>query len=1125
MSSDASPQSSNPNIQPIGEVTVSFDSFESGALLPETTMAFDPGFDTSAPDLPDPTQYPAVVSYARREEVGRGGMAKIFSADDPLLARFVAIKVSTADTSVPDTLFLREAEVLANLAHPNIPPIYSRGTDDLGRAFYSMKLIQGKTLQKILKQLAAGEPETTGAFTLQRLLEIFRKVCDGVAFAHAKGYLHRDLKPENIMVGEFGEVLVMDWGLAVAFGEQVKLSRPPGPPPQAEESGTIRLQGTPQYMSPEQVEGLVEGLDERSDVYSLGGVLYAILTTNSPVSGTSLNEVLDRVRNGQIAPMPEVRVITGPSGKTELQMPEALRAVTFKAMATRRSDRYPNVNALVADIEAYQNGFATSAEQAGLLRQLTLLIKRNRLASSLAAILLVVAAAFTVRLAQSEKLSRLRAVEAQQNAQQALIEKKAARRSAADAQLAMAEIAERELNTSEVRRSLQAVPEELREHNWHYLDDRLNVGVTSVQAKGDAAWSAVEPVLQKAGLFFTLEKDGWIRSLDLNTGAIADLLQVKTQDLSSELGVSPDGSLVIVTRLIPKARNAPQNTPQMAIFEGYDVAQKQLKYSGQFVHDRFIYVFNASGTVWGLRCVRSGIFSARDATSGAVLWEKNGLGYYYVAAVQSEDAFNLFGDLRKNNMLVDSRTGADKAPVRAFGYPDTIPGHAGVITVSPSGAEAFVPSKEGLALADTVSVLRKTKFTILPPPGKAGPRGFEADWNNRLLFCAFRKGERDGLLQVHASQDGKKLQTLVFSMPNIITDLRLLTHPQSKHVVVVSGKYLKAWKIEAARGFKRLEIAPRDPNALTHSFCFGESSDVGIAYLAKTKDGNLTLEDLRKTEEQDAPQNNLYQINPNYGVTIVSSVDGKTLAIANTATRTAKGNLPEIQIYKAKDGTYSRVARREGNVSGKGFQLSPSGKYLWVGRDFFEADTLAPLKYLDHTGFKVLDETASTRWVGDEHFVEIATPQLAQSEEDQEIFSRVLLLWSKNGGKPVATATAPYAAAVSASPDGSRLAEGGGDLRLRVRDGKTLATIREFRVHDAPLTAIAWHPLLPIVATASEDHSVKIWDLRTEKMLQKIALFINVPTGLYWSPDGKSLAVQHSDTASFIDLFNVDWGN
>ena len=336
---------------------------------------------------------------------------------------------------------------------------------------------------------------------------------------------------------------------------------------------------------------------------------------------------------------------------------------------------------------------------------------------------------------------------------------------------------------------------------------------------------------------------------------------------------------------------------------------------------------------------------------------------------------------------------------------------------------------------------------------------------------------------------------------------------------------MKAWTIEAARGFKRLEIAPRDPNAVTHSFCFGERSDVGIAYLAKTKDGHLTLENLQKTEEEDAPQNNLYQINTNYGLTIVSSVDGKTLAIANVATRTAKGTPPEIQIYKAKDGTYSRVARREGRVNEKCFQLSPSGKYLWLGSYFFEADTLAPLKVLDHAGFKVVDETAGTRWVGDEHIVEIATPQTAQAEEDQEIFSRVLLLWSKEGGKPVATATAPYAAAVSASPDGSQLAEGGGDLRLRVRDGKTLGTIREFRVHDAPLTAIAWHPLLPLVATASEDRSVKIWDLRTEKMLQKFSLFQNIPAGLYWSPDGKRLAVQHADTASFVDIFNVDCGN
>ncbi len=178
-------------------------------------------------------------------------MAKIFSADDPLLNRQVAVKVSTADPSVADTLFLKEAEALANLAHPNIPPMHSRGTDDLGRAFYSMKLIHGQTLQKIIKQLAAGDAETLSAFTLQRLLEIFRKVCDAVAFAHAKGFLHRDLKPENIMVGEYGEVLVMDWGLAVAFRERATPQQPGAESGATGEEGTIRLQGTPQYMSPE----------------------------------------------------------------------------------------------------------------------------------------------------------------------------------------------------------------------------------------------------------------------------------------------------------------------------------------------------------------------------------------------------------------------------------------------------------------------------------------------------------------------------------------------------------------------------------------------------------------------------------------------------------------------------------------------------------------------------------------------------------------------------------------------------------------------------------------------------------------------------------------------------------
>jgi len=1115
MNSDTPKQNQPSDPQQIPEVTVSFDTFDSETLLPETTMAFDTGFDTGAPDLPDPTQYPAVVSYARREEVGRGGMAKIFSADDPLLARLVAIKVSTADTSVPDTLFLREAEVLANLAHPNIPPIHSRGTDDLGRAFYSMKLIHGKTLQKILKQLASGDPETTGTFTLQRLLEIFRKVCDGVAFAHAKGYLHRDLKPENIMVGEFGEVLVMDWGLAVAFREHAQYDHPPGPPPEGEESGTIRLQGTPQYMSPEQVEGLVEGLDERSDVYALGGVLYAILTTNSPFSGTSLNEVLDRVRNGQITPMPEVRVITGPSGKTEVQMPEALRAVTFKAMALRRSDRYSSVNALVADIEAYQNGFATSAEQAGLLRQLTLLIKRNRLASSLAAMLLVVAAAFTVRLAQSEKLSRLRAIEAQNNAAEATAEKKAARHSAADAQMAVAEIAEREGNSTELRRSLQSIPEECRDQKWSYLDDRLNGETLHLVSKTDSPWLGAEVIPKKPALLLTLEKDGAVRCVDLNTGAIQDLFTVNPAGLTSLMGVSADGSLILVGRTISKPKS-----PQQTVFEAYSVADKKLKFTGSIPHSADYFIFNTSGNLFG-RCsyAGGGGVTAYNPANGAVLWEKNSFGWFTASFSEDGEVINLYSS-SKGFLQLDPRTGQDRIQPSPIVYPNPIPGCARIVSISPSGADTFVPSKAGFDVLETKT--GKLKFTIQQPPGRIALKRVEADWTNQLLFCVYRKGNRDAVLQVHNSQDGKKLISRGFSTPNTLGDLRILTHPQSKHVVVLTSKYLKAWNIQPARSLKQLELAPRPPTGITHSFCFVENADTGLAYLSKNVGGVPTLLDLKERGTQETPQTSFGPINGNYNATLISSSDGKTVALANNTPRTAKGTPREVQICKMENGAFSPVSRRDMGVWETRVQMSPSGKLLWQGMYFVDTKTLSILPKVDRTGFTAVEEPASTRWVGEDRVVEIAVPQVGQSEEDEETLSRVLLLWSTGGGKPLATASAPYAVAVAASPDASQILEAGSDLRMRLRNAKTLEIIREIRVHDAPLTAVAWHPHLPFAATASEDHSVKIWDLRTDKMVQKYSLFLDMPNGLYWSPDGKGLAVQHTEASTFIDIFRPE---
>ena len=334
--------------------------------------------------------------YALVKEIARGGMGQIYFGEDPQLERQVAVKVSSISEGGEDPRFTKEAKVLALLAHPNIVPIHTMGVDAQGRPFYSMKLVKGRTLQAVLNALKEGDTTATKEYTQAALLTIFRKVCDAMAFAHAKGILHRDLKPENIMVGEYGEVLVMDWGLAKILGERDAAGAVTAAATDTGDYGMTlegEVMGTPQYMSPEQAEGMVAELDTRSDIYSLGGILYAILTLRPPVGGSTLAEVLGNVKSGVLSPMgTATRMAKGIGGRPEpmaVAVPAALQAVTLKAMATDRSKRYASVELFAEDIEFYQNGFATSAESAGLLRRARLWVARNRTLAASAAVLFV----------------------------------------------------------------------------------------------------------------------------------------------------------------------------------------------------------------------------------------------------------------------------------------------------------------------------------------------------------------------------------------------------------------------------------------------------------------------------------------------------------------------------------------------------------------------------------------------------------------------------------------------------------------------------------------------------------------------------------------------------------------
>lgn len=300
--------------------------------------------------------------------LGRGGFGAVHAARDRLLLRSVATKVlERVGVSRPRAAlrFVEEAQITAQLDHPNIVPVHDLGVDAEGRYYFTMKQVQGMTLTALL----CANDRSRGA--LRSLIEILIKVCDAVSFAHARGVIHRDLKPDNIMVGSFGQVYVMDWGIArllagsrpseggaAGGGEAVQVTRGAGVV--GDDEGAIV--GTIGYMAPEQARGRLDLIDQRTDVFALGGTLYHILCGQAPHGGRDTDERIDAALQSRIPPPDQVQ--------PRRDIPPGLARIAMKALAADPAQRHQSAQELKADLEGFLRAgawFATRSFAAGQL--------------------------------------------------------------------------------------------------------------------------------------------------------------------------------------------------------------------------------------------------------------------------------------------------------------------------------------------------------------------------------------------------------------------------------------------------------------------------------------------------------------------------------------------------------------------------------------------------------------------------------------------------------------------------------------------------------------------------------------------------------------------------------------